>query len=313
MNRFRFCVVNDTIIFLLARGHRAPPPPRRSQPPLSLSLPGCGVLLPPVKWQSETNVSRRIEKCNRSTLGADRCGRGVVSERQREGRKRNARAHASSKASRAPPSSGRAMDEIKLNGTDHLDFILGFIAHVNASLHNGTLNATQEADLVDSEVQDFSSSLKSLGLTSIIVISLACVLAFAGGCYCALKRTKRKATKVRRLLSPLAKDATRKTDALFSCRSDRLDSIHRIHELPGLPRERGGAASSSQSRVPVALALPVPHAKEFRKARAQNFGSDDVQPGVPHRLHVRRAARQRLCHCRWLRSPRGRRMRWRWR
>ena len=93
------------------------------------------------------------------------------------------------------------MDEIKLNGTDHLDFILGFIAHVNASLHNGTLNATQEADLVDSEVQDFSSSLKSLGLTSIIVISLACVLAFAGGCYCALKRTKRKATKVRRLES----------------------------------------------------------------------------------------------------------------
>ena len=53
------------------------------------------------------------------------------------------------------------MDEIKLNGTDHLDFILGFIAHVNASLHNGTLNATQEADLVDSEVQDFSSSLKA--------------------------------------------------------------------------------------------------------------------------------------------------------
>ncbi|QDZ18003.1 hypothetical protein HOP50_01g05090 [Chloropicon primus] len=76
---------------------------------------------------------------------------------------------------------------------DAIDFIIGFLQHVNATLNETIRNGTY---LREPEVQNFGASVQSLGLTSIIVISVACVLAFAAGCYCALKRTKRKATKI---------------------------------------------------------------------------------------------------------------------
>merc|ERR1711981_491816 len=74
------------------------------------------------------------------------------------------------------------------NSTDIVDLIQGFARHVNAPLNETLLEAEKH--------QNFGASVESLGLTSIIVISVACVLAFAGGLYCALKRTKRKATKI---------------------------------------------------------------------------------------------------------------------
>ena len=89
---------------------------------------------------------------------------------------------------------GSKMDEIDndfveyfMNATDHLSILLK-----DLRTHNGS----EEQELVDSLVKNFGDTVGSLGLTSIIVISVACVLAFAGGCYCALKRTKRKASKV---------------------------------------------------------------------------------------------------------------------
>jgi hypothetical protein len=75
------------------------------------------------------------------------------------------------------------MDYIELNITD---------ATVNATDYNNTdANGTASIHL-----ESFGETVGSLGLTSIIVISAACVLAFAAGCYCALKRTKRKASKI---------------------------------------------------------------------------------------------------------------------
>ena len=65
---------------------------------------------------------------------------------------------------------------------------------LNATLNSTGHNLTEAAEYT---IKNFGSTVGSLGLTSIIVISVACVLAFVAGCYCALKRTKRKASKVR--------------------------------------------------------------------------------------------------------------------
>ena len=82
----------------------------------------------------------------------------------------------------AASKSASVMDYIELNITD-----------LNGTDYNNTgANGTASIHL-----ESFGETVGSLGLTSIIVISAACVLAFVAGCYCALKRTKRKASKVR--------------------------------------------------------------------------------------------------------------------
>lgn len=57
---------------------------------------------------------------------------------------------------------------------------------------NATLNGTASAQ----EQSDFVEAVRSIGVTALIVISVACVMALSGGCYCAVQRTKRKASKV---------------------------------------------------------------------------------------------------------------------
>ena len=117
------------------------------------------------------------------------CERKREREREREREKGKREGKESKEGYR-----GSKMDEIDndfveyfMNATDHLSILLK-----DLRTHNGS----EEQELVDSLVKNFGDTVGSLGLTSIIVISVACVLAFAGGCYCALKRTKRKASKV---------------------------------------------------------------------------------------------------------------------
>ena len=129
------------------------------------------------------------------------------------------------------------------------------------------------------------------------MISVACVLAFAGGLYCALKRTKRKATKVSSETPKTPRIDGKLTPSLsLSLSSDCLDQVDRQHRVAGLPHERRWSTRNTHA-LQVVKETPFSHSV-FRRdgvphpaATGADQGSpshahlDDVQPDVHNKLH----------------------------